>query len=340
MRAKPQIALIGAGRLGAFHANNLARRVCVAELAAVCDVDAERAREVATALRVPWTGSTEEIFADASVDAVVIAAPTATHATLVEQAAAAGKHVFCEKPLALTVKECRRAIASVEAADVLLQIGFHRRFDPDFVLARAKVVAGELGKPYLLRISHRDMRAPEPGSYLAFDGNLFVDAMVHDFDTARWLVGEVAEVTTHATAVADARFAAEGDADHAVAVLRFESGALGVIDNSRSAGYGYECSVELIGSEATIRIGQERGSFRWLTPGCVSSGYAADHTQRHHLAYVSELEQFANALLCGEPSSVSGGDALAALEVSLAATRSHEEGRSIEIDRRAVRAAE
>lgn len=332
MNPRPKLALIGLGRLGNFHARNLAERVARAELATVCDLDSARAKAVGDECGVGWTAAPEDTLGDPSITGVVIAAPTSAHADLVERAAGAGKHVFCEKPLALTLDDTQRAIDAARAAGVLLQIGFHRRFDPDFRLAKTKIAAGELGQPYLLRLSHRDMQAPEPGSYLANDGNLFVDAMLHDFDSARWLVGEVEEVTVNATAVADPRFANDGDVDHAVAVLRFQNGALGVIDNSRAAGYGYECSAEVIGSDATIRIDQERwGGLRWLTPGLAHDRYAPDHTHRHPFAYIEELDQFARAISQGLPSPVPGEDAYAALEISLAATRSHQEGRAAHV---------
>jgi predicted dehydrogenase len=328
MNRRPRLGLIGLGRLGAFHAENLVTRVARAELAAICDVDGARAGMLGAQLDVAWTDSVDELVGNRSLDGIVIATPTSTHVDLVERAARAGKHIFCEKPIALTLDDTLRAISAAHAGDVLLQVGFHRRFDPDFERAKARIAAGDVGRPYLLRVSHRDMSAPEPGTYLQNDGNLFIDAMIHDFDTARWLVGEVEEVTTHATAVVDPQFARDGDADHAVAVLRFENGALGVIDNSRSAGYGYECSAELIGSMATLRIGTERsGGFRWLTAGKAADDYSGNHTERHPVAYVRELEAFAEAISHNAPSPVPGGDALAAFQLSLAATRSHNEGR-------------
>jgi inositol 2-dehydrogenase len=332
MNRRPRLGLIGLGRLGAFHAENLVTRVARAELAVICDVDGARAGTLGAQLGVPWTDSIDEVVGDPSLDGIVIATPTATHVDLVERAAQARKHIFCEKPIALTLDDTLRAISAAQTADVLLQVGFHRRFDPDFERAKARIAAGDVGRPHLLRVSHRDMHAPEPGTYLHNDGDLFLDAMIHDFDTARWLVGEVEEVTTHATAVVDPQFARDGDADHAVVVLRFENGALGIIDNSRSAGYGYECSAELIGSKATLRIGMERsGGLRWLTAGKATGDCARDHTERHPVAYVRELEGFAAAIFDRPRSYVTPQDALAAFEISLAATRSHDQRRSVRV---------
>src|SRR5829696_5583381 len=207
------------------------------------------------------------------------------------------------------------ALAAVAYAGVPLQIGFHRRFDPDWVAATERIRAGELGEVYLFRTSLRDMRSPAP-AYLASSGGFFLDMTVHDLDCARWMVGEIAEVTAVGAALSDPEFAALGDIDTALVTLRFASGALGVIDNSRSAGYGYECSTEVVGSLATVQVeNPPPRNYRWLTPGSASRGIPRDFQERYPQAYAAELESFARAVLDGGAPAVGGLDALAAYDL-------------------------
>jgi predicted dehydrogenase len=300
-----RLAVIGLGRMGRVHAANLARRRW---LAAVVDSLAAVAHGVGDELGVTWSVSLEDVLP--GVDGVVIAAPTALHAELAERASAAGVAVFCEKPLGLDLPAAERAAACVT------QVGFQRRFDTDW-LALAATDVGELR---LFRCSHRNASAPA-----AELGDLFVDVAAHDLDAARWLGGEVAEL--HAW---------EGTGCACIS-LRFESGALGLIDVSRAAGYGFECSAELVGSHATARL-RHAPSFELLREGQASSPLPADHEQRHERAYVAEIEHFAafcEAASGGPPpagclagghdrgaSAASGYDAVAALRLALLARRS------------------
>lgn len=243
--------------------------------------------------------------------AVVIAAPTPLHAELVERGAAAGKHVFCEKPLSLDVDSGRSATAAADAAGVCLQIGFQRRFDADFVDAKARIDAGELGDVHLLRITHRNRTPPHTGDLTRRLGSSLVDMTIHDFDTARWLVGEIGEV--HAFA----------NGRNSVVVARFENDALAVIDNTRAAVYGFECAVELVGDRATLRIGWDSvaAGVERLTARGRLAALPADHVERHREAYVEELRQFVACARSGAAPAVGGADAVAALELALAAER-------------------
>lgn len=327
-----RLGVIGLGDLGRFHARNVLERLGTVELAWVADLDPDLARAVGDELQVPWTDCIERLLDDPDVHGVVIATPTSTHPDLIARAADAGKHVFTEKPIGLDVESTERAIAAGDAARVVLQVGFHRRFDADFRAAAKRVAAGDLGRPYFLRLAHRDMVAPRPGSYLNTNGPLVVDSMIHDFDTARWLVGEVAEVSARATSVSDPAFAASGDADHAVVVLHFDDGALGAVDNCRLAGYGYECSAELIGSEGTIRITEpQRGNLAWLANGTRSTPFPRDHMERHGPAYVAELHAFARAIREERPSPVPGDEGLRAFRISEAAAQSLREERPVPV---------
>jgi myo-inositol 2-dehydrogenase/D-chiro-inositol 1-dehydrogenase len=282
-------------------------------------------------LDVPWTTDIDEILGDPAVDAVAVATPTATHADLVVRAARAGKHVFCEKPIALDRAATVRAVEEVAATGVRFQIGFHRRYDPDWVAATRRIHAGEMGEPYLFRTSLRDMKPP-PVEFLAGSGGFFVDMTIHDLDTARWMVGEVVEVAAYGTAIADAAIGEIGDLDTALVVLRFESGALGVIDNSRAAGYGYECSTEVMGRSATVRIDRpQHRHYQWLTPDGATYGINRDFEERYPLAYAEEMEAFARCVRDGVAPAVTGLDALAAFDLATAADLSWRTGRPVPV---------
>jgi myo-inositol 2-dehydrogenase/D-chiro-inositol 1-dehydrogenase len=305
------VAVAGLGAIGLLHARHLAHGLCGARLACVVDRDRALAQAAAGELGVPRLASLETALADPAVAAVVIATPTPLHAEMVEQAACAGKHVFCEKPLSLDVEGGRRASAAAEAAGVRLQVGFQRRFDADFMEVKRRVDTGELGDLLLLRISHRNRVPPHEGALGGRLGGPFVDMAIHDFDSALWLAGPVADLS--ATAAADS----------AVAVMRFESGALGVIDNTRRAGYGFECAVELVGTHSTLRIGAARraGGVEQLSADGLLARLPADHVECHRTAYLEELRHFVACVRCGSEPAVGGADSVAALELSLAAER-------------------
>jgi myo-inositol 2-dehydrogenase / D-chiro-inositol 1-dehydrogenase len=318
--------LAGTGRMGRVHAGNLAGHCALAELACVYDADGERAAAVAAAYGVPAATTFAELVERS--EAVAIATPTGSHAELTVTAARAGRPVFCEKPLSLDRQATVATIEAVEAAGMPLQVGFHRRFDPDWAAAAARIAAGELGEVTLFRTSLRDMTPPDP-NFLSGSGGFFVDVTVHDLDVARWLVGEVVEVTAHGTA-SDPAFAALGDIDTAVCVLRFANGALGVIDNSRSARYGYECSTEVMGTLATVRVEAPR-SVEWRTPGQAAYPLARDFEERYPAAYAAELDAFARCVLDGTPPRVTGRDALAAFDLAVAATESWRTGTTVTV---------
>jgi myo-inositol 2-dehydrogenase/D-chiro-inositol 1-dehydrogenase len=290
------LAVIGLGAIGRFHAETLARHVPDARLRMVVDQDAELGARVAHELGVRAATAAEEAFADPDVDAVAIAAPTPLHADLIEAAAAAGVHVFCEKPLGVDLARVRAAVAAARGAGIGLQVGFQRRFDAEFRAAKRRIDSGEVGTIQLVRIAHRNRKPPHPGDLTGRLGSIFVDMAVHDFDTAIWLAGSIAEV--HAFE----------QKRNTVTVLRFASGALGVIDNCRHAGYGFECSAEVLGAGSAVRIGV--------------GAHAEDNIERHEAAYREELREFVACVTNGHEPAVGGEDAIAALELALAAERS------------------
>ena len=318
--------------MGRFHAANLAGRIPSAELVRIVDADEDVAREVSEGLKgVEWSTDYSDLLEDSGIEAVVIASPTLLHADMLEAAAEVGKHVFCEKPISLEVGRTYEAIEAARAAGIKLQVGFHRRFDPDYRRAWQKIAAGEVGKVYLFRTSLRDMQAPG-FDYIKGSGGFFVDVTLHDFDTARWLIGEIEEVTAFGAALSDPEFDEVGDIDNAVVAVRFVGGALGVIDNSRVAGYGYECSSEVMGSKATLRVDNHRRvSVETLTPDSLHQDYVSDFVERFSDAYAAGLESFAQAVRDGDDPEVSGADAAAAFVLAKAAERSHREGRTVRL---------
>lgn len=326
-----RLGLAGLGRMGRFHAENLAGRAPSIELVRVVDTVEEVARATGERYGVEWSTSYDDLLRDPEIEGVVLVTPTGLHAEQIEQAAAAGKHVFSEKPLSLDYEPSVRAIEAARAAGIKLQLGFHRRFDPDWAAAATRIRAGELGAIYLYRSSLRDLRPPSI-DFIRTSGGYFVDSVIHDLDCARWLAGEIDEVTVFGAALSNPAFGEIGDVDNAVVALRFASGALGTIDGSRVAGYGYECSTEVMGSKATVRIGHHRRvHVEWLTEGAATVDWVADFTERFPLAYLRELEDFAGAIRADRPVSVTGEDALAAFVLARACDRSLLEGRTIRL---------
>ena len=313
------IAVIGAGRIGCIHARNIARHPR-ATLAGVADPDAAAAGALAaecgaTALSI------DEVFA---APAVLIASPTPTHADYIERAAAAGRAVFCEKPVDLSAERVRACLQAVERAGVPLMVGFNRRFDPSFASLQRRLAGGEIGALELLTITSRDP-APPPASYVAQSGGLFRDMMIHDLDMARFLLNEEpTSVYAVGSALVDAAIGAAGDVDTAVVTLRTASGRICQISNSRRATYGYDQRIEAHGATGLLRAGN-------MTSTTVESACAGGFTtgpalpfflERYEAAYRAELDAFVAAVLDGGPAGPTGEDGLRALLLADAATES------------------
>jgi len=329
-----RVAQVGLGRIGGFHAETLARRIPDAELALVVDADAARAQAAGQRLGVPASSNYRDALADPAIDAVLIASPTPLHAEMVEAAAASGKHIFCEKPLSLDPARADQAIAAVRKAQVKLQVGFHRRFDPDFRFIKDRIDDGSLGEVRFFRATCRDMTPPSL-EYLRACGGIFADVTLHDFDVARWLVGEVEEVYAAGAALSDSQIAeVAGDVDNAIVALRFASGALGLIDNSRASGYGYEASLEVMGSRSTLRIGpaaQRVTGVESLAAGARAWDIGTDFVARFADGYVGAVAAFVAAVASDSEPSPTGRDAVAAFALALAARESMETHRAVRL---------
>lgn len=326
------LALLGAGEIGQLHAETIARHLHGARLTAVADPVDEHARCAAAqgdGVRVVVTAA--EVLSDAAVDAVVIASPTRFHAPMIIEAAAAGKHIFCEKPLALTLDDARAAIAATQSNGVKLQVGFQRRFDAGYVRARDAIVRGELGTVELLLSTTRDPEPPAPG-YLASCGGMFLDTAIHDFDSVRFLSGsEVVEVFAAASSLVTPERQGPYEVDTGVTVLRLASGALATVTNSLRTGYGYEAGAEVYGPRGKLVIAGDCGGVQHFSGAGVATAFPQTYRDRFAQAYRDELAAFVRCIAEDRAPRVTGDDGLRALEIALAATRSQQEGRTVRL---------
>ena len=329
-----QIGIIGAGRIGKVHAETVAFSLPQASIASITDVNIESAVQLAERCGIPRVAeSSQEIFADPRVDAVLICSSTDTHAQLIVQAARAGKHIFSEKPIAHDLVKIDRALDAVSRTGVKLQIGFNRRFDANFARVRKAVETGEIGTPRILHITSRDP-APPPISYIRLSGGIFLDMTIHDFDMSRFLIGdEVDEVFVSGGVMVDPEIGASGDLDTAVIVLRFRSGVIATIDNCRQAAYGYDQRVELLGSLGAIATEN-----CYPNQAVVSTGTAVRKDlplnffmERYRDSFAAELRAFCEAVLQDKPTLVNGEDGRIPVVMGLAARKSYEERRPVRL---------
>jgi myo-inositol 2-dehydrogenase/D-chiro-inositol 1-dehydrogenase len=329
------IGILGAGRIGKLHAENLAYRLPQARIKAIADVNLTPAMEAwAKGLGVAAVSKDPAVVLnDPEIQAVLICSSTDTHADFTIAAAKAGKHVFCEKPVDLTLEKVCAALAAVKKAGVKLQVGFNRRFDHNFARVRAYVEGGAVGEPHLIKITSRDPQPPPP-QYVAVSGGIFLDMMIHDLDMARFQAGsEVVEVYAAGAVLVDEAIGKAGDVDTAVVTLRFKNGALAVIDNSRRAAYGYDQRLEVFGSKgAAVAENDTANTVRLATETGVSSEKPLYFfLERYNDAFVTEMKAFLDALAGDKPCPVTGEDGLADLVVALAAKKSLAEKRPVQI---------
>lgn len=329
------VGVIGAGRIGKVHAENLALRLQETNVVAIADVMLPAAQETGARLNIPVvTADYHDILNSKEIDAVVICSATDTHTQIIIEAAQAGKHIFCEKPIDLNLKRIDEALAAVDAAGVKLQIGFNRRFDPNFRRIRQAVEQGEIGTPYRLNIISRDP-APPPISYVKVSGGMFVDMTIHDFDMARYLIGsDVEEVYTAAGVMVDPAIGEAGDVDTAVITLKFANGVIGTIDNCRKAVYGYDQRAEVFGSG-----GSAATSNNYANNAVISTQESIRRdlplhffVERYTESYLAEMRDFVDAVLHDKPVPVTGADGRAPVVMGLAARKSYDENRPVRLD--------
>lgn len=326
-----RFAVLGAGRIGQVHARAIAS-VPGAELVAIAE-PFEAAAKAAQAAFGCAIRSIDDIAAAGDIDAVVICTPTDTHADLIEKFVRAGKHVFCEKPVDLDVARVKAALATVKAEGGTLMVGFNRRFDPDFMALKAAIDAGRVGEVEMITITSRDPGAP-PADYIKVSGGIFRDMTIHDFDVARWLLGEEVEtVYAAASVLTDPKIGELGDYDSATVVLRTASGKQCTISNSRRASYGYDQRIEVLGSKGLVSARNTHEANIELADG---AGFSRPpllnfFMTRYTAAYANEIEAFCKAVADGTPTPTTGEDGLKALELAEAALTSARTGTVVKV---------
>lgn len=336
---KIRFGVIGAGRIGKIHAGNLSAKIPGAELQAISDIQLDLAQDLAEQLAVPKaTGDYRALLGDDGIDAIAICSATDTHTEIIEAACKAGKHIFCEKPIDIDLVRLDSALEAVQQAGIKFQVGFNRRFDPNFKKVQEMVAEGAIGDPHILRITSRDP-APPPIEYVQISGGIFLDMTIHDFDMARFLIGrEVERVFATGEVRVDPAIGEAGDIDTALITLWFEDGTIGSIDNSRQAVYGYDQRVEVFGSSGMISVSNE-------VPDTVQhaneEGVHASlplhfFLERYEQSYAEEMKAFVNALLEDKDPLVGGSDGRIPVLMGYAALKSLQENRPVtlsEVDR-------
>lgn len=329
MSEKLRIGMIGAGRIGKLHAANLVNRVPDAQVMAVSDVHAPAAKELAHKLGIPaWYEDYHRILEDPNIDAVFICSSTDTHSPISIEAAKAGKHIFCEKPIDHDLDKIQEVLKAVKESGVKYQVGFNRRFDRNFKHVRDVVAGGGIGDVQIVKVTSRDPEAP-PISYVKVSGGIFVDMTIHDFDMVRYLSGsEVEEVSTFGACLVDPAIGQAGDVDTCIITLRFKNGALGVIDNSRQAVYGYDQRVEVFGSKGMIAAENEtpNNTTYYTCDGVYREKPLYFFLERYNDAFIQEENSFVEACLKGQDTPVGSFDGLQPVRIAIAAKKSWQLG--------------
>lgn len=331
MTHKLGVGVLGVGEMGRRHAENLRSSVPNARLMAVADVAVTRAAQIASELEIEHSfASLEQMLELPGLEALVIATPDKFHARAIRAAAAAGKHILCEKPIATTMSEAREALAAVSMAGVRLQIGFMRHYDPAYEAAMKRVEAGEIGEPVVFKSVGRDKDVPPLAAYESnVNGMLFYSNSIHDFDLARWMMrDEVTEVHAYTTVAIRPELAKFGDIVAGVVNLKYGRGAIGNIESHVQAIYAYDVRTEIIGSKGSVFVGSLQKTAATFLSTAGSTGILADHfLSRFADAYLNEMKDFVTNVLHDRPLRVTGDDGLKALAIAVAAEQSHLHGK-------------
>jgi len=322
-----KIGVIGVGEIGKIHSNNIIQYVPELELIAITDRLPGLAKSYAKRLGISKAFENyQDLLQDKSIEAVLISTTPDSHAQIIKEAAAAGKHIFCEKPIGIDLNEVNNALKIVEEKGAKLQIGFNRRFDPHFQRLRAFIAEGKIGSAEFLHITSRD---PEPPGleYFKVSGGIFMDMTIHDFDIARYIIGgEVEEIYTAGSALIEPKIGELGDVDTVAFTLKFKNGVIGVIENSCRAVFGYDQRVEVLGSQGMACVLNPSSSNVVVAN---QQGFHAPplfhfFTDRYRESYIFELKAFADSLLLDKETAVTGQDGLIAVKMAVAAKMSLE----------------
>ncbi|MGI6036297.1 MAG: inositol 2-dehydrogenase [Limnochordia bacterium] len=334
MANRINLGIIGAGRIGRLHAENIIRHIPKAKIRIIADLYPDQVQTWAKDFDIPRiTADYREVLDDLNVEAVLICSSTDTHADFIIEAAEADKHIFCEKPIDLSIDRIKAALAVVEQRGVKLQVGFNRRFDHNHRKVRDMVAGGKIGEPHIIQITSRDP-SPPPMDYLNVSGGLFLDMTIHDFDMARFLSGsEVEEVYALGDVLIDPAIGQAGDIDTAIVTLKFASGAMGVINNSRRATYGYDQRVEVFGSKGGVLNRNDTPSSAILSTGegVISEKPKYFFLERYKESFILEMMAFIDAVLCDADPPVDGEDGLKAALIAVAARESLKQNRPVKI---------
>ncbi|MCQ5128629.1 inositol 2-dehydrogenase [Butyricicoccus faecihominis] len=332
---KVKIGVLGAGRIGRLHITNLVQAVPNAEVVAIADPFLnDDTVAFANALGITkCSKDPQDIFADPAIDAVFVCTSTDAHAEMISRAAAAGKHVFCEKPIHTDLGKIREAIDAVEKAGVKLQVGFVRRFDHNHKKVHDVVASGRLGKPHIVKVSSRDPDH-QPMSYIATSGGIFMDMTIHDFDMARYLAGsEVTEVCAYGAALSGEGYEKYDDVDTTIIMLKFENGAIGVIDNSRASHYGYDQRTEVHCDKGCVQVSNDLDDQAMISTaeGVEIAKPTWFFLERYNNAFIQEAKDFVEAIQNDTETLVGAKDGLMPVAIAMAAAKSFHEGRSVKL---------
>lgn len=325
-----KIGVAGAGRIGKIHIENILQNFPNVEIVLVADPSDEGVAFV-EGKNLPFSREYNDIINNKEIEAVIICSPTDTHANFVELAAQSGKHVFCEKPLDLSLEQVQTTLRIVEKSGVKLMCGFNRRFDPNFLKIKSMVDSGQVGDPQILKITSRDP-GPPPISYIHVSGGLFMDMAIHDFDMARYIMNkEVIEVYSKAAVLVDPAIGEAGDIDTALTTLTFEDGTMANIDNCRKAVYGYDQRLEVFGSAGMAKVDNNYPDNHQFfgAEGVQGSLPLNFFLERYTTSYLNEMDAFFKSVQNGAELPVTGKDALAAMKIALAALMSVKENRPV-----------
>lgn len=330
---KLTVGVLGAGRIGKLHIDNIQQHLPYVAIKSVADpyIDEVWAKKKA----IPHVSQdANDVIQDKEIEAVLVCSPSPLHVKHIIACANAGKHIFCEKPIATDIAQIEMALAAVKEAGVKLQIGFNRRFDPNFAKIKQMLSSNEIGKPHLLRITSRDPKIP-PAEFLKTSGGMFLDMTIHDFDMARFLMAsEIQEVYASGNVLIDPMFSEHDDIDTAVINLKFANGSLGMIDNSRQAVYGYDQRVEVFGSEGAAYADNNKTTNTTLSNknGIISDKPLYFFLERYKESFVAELNAFYQCIVNNTAPMVSGLDGLLSVVIGQATHQSLRENRPVKIE--------
>ena len=335
MQKKLNVGVIGLGRLGKVYAVDLAQRVPNANLVAVADKLDDLAESFAKEFNIPkWHKTHHDLIADKEVDAIAVITSTSTHKEVVVDVAKSGKAIFCEKPISISLEEANEMLKIIERTGVFFQMGFQRRFDRGYLEAKKKIEAGVIGTPVLLTSTSRDpFRPPLEFCDPKVSGGLIADMGIHDFDVSKMFMGDIKSVYTVGGALAYPEMKPLGDIDNAIVNMYFENGTVGVVHLSRNAIFGYDIRAEIWGTKGSIQIGYFRETpILVMTKEGITHDVVPHFMERFENAYLNQIQDFINNVLQSKEPSIKAVDGVAALKVSLAATKSYHENRPVEVN--------